>query len=206
MQNAIPFFAAALIGYVLGSANLALLLGKWKKVDMRAKGSGNLGASNAMILMGWGAGVAVALHDIGKGVLSVALARWLFPGTPWVGLCAGVAAVLGHNFPFYLHFRGGKGFATYFGMVLIIHWKFALALAVTVLVLTLVTDYIVIGTMTTVVSFPVFLLLTRGWVALLIVLIASAAVIWKHRENFVRLKNGTEVGLRKANRGDLREK
>lgn len=75
------YLAAGVLGYLLGCSNMALYLSKAKGVDLRAAGSGNLGASNAMILMGWGAGIAVGVHDIGKSVLAVVLARWLFPQT-----------------------------------------------------------------------------------------------------------------------------
>ena len=105
-----------LIGYLLGSLNLATLLAKRRGVDIRAGGSGNPGASNTVTLMGWKAGVLVALHDIGKGILAVWLCAKLFPAVPFSGAVAGVACVLGHIFPFYLHFRGGKGFATYLGI------------------------------------------------------------------------------------------
>ena len=206
MRAVLPYLCAVLLGYLLGCSNMALYLGKLRKVDFRSGGSGNLGASNAMVLMGWGAGVLVAVHDVGKSVLAVYLIWRLFPGVPYVRVLAGAAAVVGHVYPFYLKFKGGKGFAAYYGMVLALNWKYALGLAIAVLILTLVTDFIVIGTMTTVASFPLFAWYTRGWIVLLIVLTASAVVIWKHRENFERLRNGTEVGLRKANKGELRVK
>ena len=206
MSAVLPYLGSVLLGYLLGCSNMAFYLGKLRKVDFRSGGSGNLGASNAMILMGWFAGVLVAVHDIAKTVLAVYLAWRLFPGVPFVRELAAVAAVVGHIYPFYLKFKGGKGFASYYGMVLALNWKYALGLAIAVLILTLVTDFIVIGTMTTVASFPLFAWYTRGWITLLIVLAASAVVIWKHRENFERLRNGTEVGLRKANKGELRAK
>ena len=202
----LPYILAALIGYLLGSSSMALYLSKLRGVDMRAGGSGNLGASNSMVLMGWGAGIIVAVHDIAKGVLAVLLARLMFPDAAYGGLVAGAAAVIGHIFPFYLRFRGGKGFATYIGMMSILHWKFALAILIVGVIVTLVTDYIVYATMTTVVAFPIFLAVTVGWAAMAIVAVASLAAISRHRENFVRLKNGTEIGLRQAHRGELRAK
>ena len=87
--------------YLLGCSNLALYISKIKKVDIRTGGSGNLGASNATAMLGWRAGIAVALHDIGKSALAVMLARMVFPEVPYIGAVAGVASVLGHIFPFY---------------------------------------------------------------------------------------------------------
>ena len=110
MESAASYMLVVLIGYLLGSLNLALLLARLKGVDIRAGGSGNPGASNAVTLMGWKAGALVALHDIGKGILAVWLCTRLFPALPYCGAAAGVACVLGHIFPFYTRFRGGKGF------------------------------------------------------------------------------------------------
>ena len=195
-----------LIGYLLGSLNLATLLAKRRGVDIRAGGSGNPGASNTVTLMGWKAGVLVAAHDIGKGILAVWLCTKLFPALPFSGALAGVACVLGHIFPFYLHFRGGKGFATYLGITLMLNWKFFLCLLVAIAILVLVTDYIVVGTMTTVVSFPVYCALTRNYVLALLLCVASLVIIYKHRANLVRICSGTEIKVRAAGKGNYRGK
>lgn len=196
-----------LLGYLLGCSNMAFYIAKLQKVDLRSGGSGNLGASNATQLLGWKAGILVALHDIGKSVLAVLLARWLFPNIDHVGAVAGVASVLGHIFPFYLKFKGGKGFASYFGMTLALNWKLALILAVAIVVVTFVTDYIVCGTVTTIIAAPIYLGITRqSWLLALILCIATAVILYKHRENFPRMLNGTELGLRAAIKGKHRMK
>lgn len=198
---------AIFIGYLLGSSNLAYFLSKLRKTDLTAGGSGNLGASNTVLLMGWKAGAAVAVHDAGKALLAVLLARRLFPELPHVGAVAGVAGVLGHIFPFYLKFRGGKGFASYIGMTIALHWKLALIILAVVILVTILTDYIVVGTTTTIIAVPVSLGILNRSVALpLILLIATAVIIYKHRENYPRIWKGTEIGLRSAIRGDHRVK
>ena len=202
----IQWLLPALLGYLLGCSNMAFYLARLRGVDIRDAGSGNAGASNAMVLMGWGAGVLTAVHDIGKSVLAVVLARLLFPEAPYAGLVAGAASVIGHMFPVFLHFRGGKGFASYFGMILSVSWKYALILAAVCVVVTLVTDYIVMATMTTVVTFPVYAAVALGWTAFAIAGVTSLIVISKHRENFRRLADGTEIGLRRANSGRERLK
>ena len=202
----LPYLAAAALGYLFGCSNMAFYLARLRGVDIRGSGSGNLGASNVMVLMGWGAGVLTAVHDIAKGALAILLVRWLFPAVPHIGFVAGAAAVLGHNFPVFLRFRGGKGFATYYGMTLACSWKIALIILVAGVILTLVTDYIVVATISTVTLYPVYVAWSQGWIALLIVCVASFAVIVKHRENLTRLLNGTEIGLRKAHSGELRVK
>ncbi len=199
------YILVVVAAYLLGSSNMALYISKIKNIDFRAGGSGNLGASNATALMGWGAGVAVAIHDIGKAALSVILAKMFFPDLPNVGAIAGVASVLGHIFPFYLKFRGGKGFASYFGMTLALNWKLALVIAVLVLLVTVITDYIVMGTTLTIVSVPVYMGIAEHSILLALILcIATAVIIYKHRMNYVRIYNGTEMGLRSVAKGKHR--
>lgn len=144
----LPYIVTILGAYLIGCSNMALYLSRWKGVNLRAGGSKNLGASNAFALMGWKAGLLVAVHDIGKAVLAVELSKWIFPAVPLLGFIAGVACVLGHMFPFYLKFKGGKGFASYLGMILAINWKVALCILAAVVILTVLTDYIVVGTVT----------------------------------------------------------
>lgn len=195
------------LSYLLGSSNMAKYIAAIKKVDLSAGGSGNPGASNAVILMGWSAGVLTALHDIGKSALAVILARLIFPDLPLIGAVAGVSTVLGHIYPFWLKFRGGKGFASYLGLTIALNWKFAIAVLLLVVVVTLITDYIVAATTTTIVIVPIGLgILTQSILLPLILLIASAVIAWKHRDNYVRMYNGTEIGFRKAGRGDYRVK
>jgi len=134
------------------------------------------------------------------------LAQRLFPELSYIGAVAGVSCVLGHIFPFYLKFKGGKGFASYFGMTLALNWKLALCIAIAVILVTLITDYIVCGTVTTIVTVPVYMFFTSGWVLAAILCVATAVIFYKHRENFPRMLNGTELGLRSAIRGENRIK
>ena len=191
----------------MGCSSMALYVSKYKKVDIRKAGSGNLGASNTMVLLGWKAAILVGLHDIGKAVLAVVLAKLLCPEQPLIQAAAGVACVLGHMFPFYLRFKGGKGFASYLGMTFALNWKFALIVLIAVIIVTLVSDYIVAGTMTTIIVVPAYMgYASRSLPLAAILCIATAAMLIKHKDNYVRLLNGTEVGLRRANRGELRIK
>lgn len=193
------------LGYLLGCSNMAVYLAKAKGVDLQKKGSGNPGASNATILMGWKAGVLVGLHDIGKAVLAVLLAKWLFPGTVAAGEVAGVACVIGHIFPVFFRFQGGKGFASFIGMMLVLSWQFALVMLAAVVIVTVVFDYIVVGTTLTVVGLPVYMAVTRaGWIPVVIVCVATALIIFKHRTNYVKIYKGTEIGLRSTFAGEHR--
>ncbi len=206
MPSVASYSLVVLIGYLLGSLNLAVLLAKRRGVDLRAGGSGNPGASNTVTLMGWKAGVLVGVHDIAKAALAVWLCTKLFPALPYAGITAGVSCVLGHIFPFYLRFRGGKGFASYLGMTLALNWKFALAIGLAIVILVLITDYIVVGTMATVVSFPVFCAINHLYITALLLCLASLVIIWKHRANLVRICHGTEIKVRSAGKGSYRVK
>ena len=199
------YLFAVLLGYLLGCSSMAFYIGRMKKKDIRTAGSGNLGASNATVLFGWGAGVAVALHDIGKAALAVFLAKWLFPELEYAGAAAGVASVLGHIFPFYLKFKGGKGLASYFGMSLALNWKLALILAAVIVLATLITDYISVGALSTIVVAPVYMgLTTHNWVLVAILCVATAVMFVKHWENILRIAKGQEIGLRRTARGEDR--
>ena len=199
------YLLAILLGYLLGRSSMAYYIGKMKKKDIRTAGSGNLGASNATVLFGWGAGVAVALHDIGKAVVAVFLAKWLFPELEYAGATAGVACVLGDIFPFYLGFRGGKGLASYFGMTLALNWKLALIVAAVIVLATLITDFISVGALSSIVVVPAYMgFCLQNLILMAIICIASFAIFWKHRENIGRMLRREEIGLRSTMRGEKR--
>lgn len=201
------YFVMILAGYLLGSSNMAYWISRYKHVDIASKGSGNLGASNATVLLGWGAGVVVAVHDIAKGTLAVLLARLLFPELEYAPVAAGVAAVLGHIFPFYLKFRGGKGLASFLGMTIALSWKLAMAICIVLVVVTLLTDYIALGTLSVAAAMPVGLyLITGNLIMSLVVCVASVIMFFKHRDNILRLRNRTEIGLRSTIKGENRIK
>lgn len=199
------YFIASLLGYLMGCSNLAYYISRASKKDIRQAGTGNLGASNATVLFGWKAGVAVAVHDAGKALVAVLLVKLMFPDLEYAGAAAGVAAVLGHIFPFYLRFRGGKGTASFVGLTLALNWRLALAVLVILVLATIVTDYIVIGTFSVIVTVPVYMgLFAHNLILMAIVCIASFAIFWKHRENIGRMIRKEEIGLRSTIRGDKR--
>jgi glycerol-3-phosphate acyltransferase PlsY len=202
------YLFAVLGGYLLGCSNMAFYLEKMTKKSIRGGGSGNLGASNTVIRLGWLAGLLVGIHDIGKALLVVYLARWLLPQWEYAAVAAGIACVLGHIFPFYLKFKGGKGFASYVGVIFALDWRIALAIIAMIFVVTLITDYIVAATMMTTISAPISLGLHQGkWILALILCIGSAVILYRHRENLVRIfVTGDEIGLRSASKGEYRVK
>lgn len=196
------YLLAVILGYLLGCSSMAYYIGKIQKTDIRTAGSGNLGASNTTVLFGWGAGVAVALHDIGKAILAVLAAKWLFPGLEYAGAAAGVACVLGHIFPFYLGFRGGKGLASYFGMMMALNWKLALIIGAVIVLATLITDFISVGALSSIVVAPVYTFFTTHNLILVSILgVATVVMFLKHWENIIRIAKGEEIGLRRTAKG-----
>lgn len=201
------YVIAVLIGYFLGSSNMAYWISRIKKVDIRGNGSGNLGASNATVLLGWGAGIIVAVHDIGKAFLAVLLAKLLFPGADNVGAVAGVACILGHIYPFYLKFKGGKGLASLIGAAIALDWRVALAVFILLVAVTLITDFIALGTISVSIATPVGMwFTTHNWMIPLILGIATVVMIFKHTDNIKRICNKTEIGLLSTIKGENRVK
>ena len=204
MRNILFYILTVLGGYLLGCSSMAYYVSRWKKVNLSTNGSGNLGASNTTILLGWRMGILVALHDIFKGAAAVLLAKWLLPDLTCAPVAAGCACVMGHLYPFYLKGKGGKGFASYMGMLLALDWRLGLALIGVSLLVTFLSDYIVVGTLTTVVVGPVWIGFAQSWVSAVIMLAVTAVIFYKHRENLHRILRGSEVGLRSTLKGEHR--
>ena len=192
------YLICALIGYLLGCSNMALYISKIKKVDLRAAGSKNLGASNATMLIGKRAGAIVFLHDALKVILAVLLTNWICPDVEYGKIVTATAGVLGHMYPFYLKFQGGKGFASYIGMGFVIDWRFGLAMLIGLGVVALLADWIVAGTFFHITITPVFLFITQGWISALIAFIASFCIFIKHIENIKRKIKNEETGIREV--------
>jgi glycerol-3-phosphate acyltransferase PlsY len=179
-----------IIGYLLGSIPFGLLLTRMIGVDIRTVGSGNIGTTNVLRTGNKGLAAATLLLDAGKGAAAVLLARHF--GGLEAGMLAGMAAFLGHCYPVWLKFRGGKGVATLLGVALAAVPLAGVAALVAWLVGALVTRHSSVGGMLSAVAAPVAAL-ALGQPHSAIALAALAAVlIWKHRENIARLRAGTE--------------
>jgi len=189
-----PFIVGAVVAaYLLGSVPFGLLLTKLlSHRDPREHGSGNIGATNAMRTGGKLAGVLTLLADIAKGVIPVLLA--LLTGLPeaWVAAIA-MATFLGHIFPLYLGFKGGKGVATMLGVML--PWQpVAAGIGILVWVIALkISHYVSLASILAALLLPLLILSTGGSVpALLVGIVFAALVTWKHAANIKRLMGGTE--------------
>lgn len=190
--------AAIVIAYLLGAIPFGLILVRLHTGrDVRRSGSGNIGATNVLRTTGKLWGLATLLLDAAKGAGGVLIARALLPGDETVAWIAGAAAVLGHCFPVYLGFRGGKGVATCLGVFLVLS-PLALLPAVGVFVLAaLISRTVSVGSILSALAFPpaAWWLERPSAAALGAVLVCSATVIFKHRSNIVRIVRGRENRL-----------
>jgi len=184
----------AVLSYLLGAFPTGYLLVKWtSRNDIRRFGSGATGATNVLRLKGWKLALPVAVIDVAKGVVPAVIAfRYSEGDAGYAALCASLA-VLGHCYPVYIGFRGGKGVATAAGaMFALAPAPAALCLAVFVLIVVL-TRYVSLGSMAGAILFPIFgLLLNRPRPLLLGSLLLVAIILIRHRMNLVRLLKGTE--------------
>ena len=196
---------ALVLSYLSGSIPAAYLAGKWSGVDLRAHGSGNLGATNVLRVLGARIGAAVFLVDIAKGALPV----WFLPpltGTAgdsrtWIAVGCGVAAIMGHIRPVFLGFKkGGKGVATACGVFLALAPLQTLLTLLVFAVVVFASGYVSLSSLTSAVALPVFLAVSVGLRSPLfsVSLLTGAFVFWTHRANIERLRQGTEYRFGKA--------
>ncbi len=187
---------STLIGYLIGSFNPAYILAKLRGFDIRKKGSGNAGASNALILFGKVRGIACALLDIAKAFLAILLTEKLFPSLPHILPVTGVACILGHVFPFYMKFKGGKGLACIGGMILYYDWRVFLLMLASEIVVVLLAGYICFVPTSASVVFPiVYAVMTKDLIGAVILLSVAGVIFWRHIENFKRIRVGTEIRM-----------
>lgn len=196
------FVAAIVASYLLGSIPAAHIAGKSKGIDLRKHGSGNLGATNVIRVLGTKIGLAVFAFDMAKGAVPVALfPRYLSPADLPMGdrtmaaIILGVAAIFGHVRPIYLKFgKGGKGVATSAGVFLALAPIQTLLTLVIFAVVLLASGYVSLGSLISAVMLPVLLAITAGARSPMFVISAIVAtfVFWTHRANITRLRNGEE--------------
>ncbi|MDD6035577.1 MAG: glycerol-3-phosphate 1-O-acyltransferase PlsY [Lachnospiraceae bacterium] len=187
-----------LIGYGFGCISTGYIVGKSQKVDIRKYGSGNVGTTNALRTLGKRAALITLLGDILKCAVPVLLVKCLIfnelPYTELLGLYTALGAVLGHNFPFYLKFKGGKGIAVLVGTILTFDWRIFLICIATFFIILLLTRYVSVGSLVMEVEFVIGVAITRpgNFHMLCISLIFAVLAFYTHRGNIKRLLNGTE--------------
>jgi acyl phosphate:glycerol-3-phosphate acyltransferase len=189
---------ALLIAYLIGSIPSAVWIGKWfYRVDVREHGSGNSGATNTFRVLGKKAGIPVLLMDVCKGWASVMMAFWATEAPPHsqdfvnIQIVLGVAAVVGHIFPVFAAFRGGKGIATLFGVILAVHPYACLIAAGVFLIVFIATNYVSLGSISAGISFPFIIIFFFGHdiVPSMVVFscLVAILILITHQKNIERL-------------------
>ena len=207
----LAYILTALAAYLLGSIPTGFLVAKAKGIDIRSVGSGNIGATNAMRVLGKPAGIFVLLMDALKGYaacawLAVLMLKCFTIAPEQVGtlqIMAGIAAVLGHNYTCWLKFKGGKGIATSAGVYLALApWALLIALMVFILAV-LLTRYVSVGSIAAGVALPtaVWIMTPHNMLLGIVTTALGALAIYKHRANIRRLMAGTENRLGKKSEG-----
>ena len=189
----LEILAALVFGYLLGSIPFGLLITRAAGLgDVRRIGSGNIGATNVLRTGNKGLAALTLLADALKGTVAVLVAGWFGPD---LALYAGLAAFLGHIFPVWLNFKGGKGVATYLGVLAGIHWPAALAFAVVWLGVAFLTRFSSLAALVAALVVPVFLYFLGHGNAAALFVIMTAIVYYKHWPNISRLMAGTEARI-----------
>jgi glycerol-3-phosphate acyltransferase PlsY len=188
----------ALAGYLLGSIPFGLLLTRAAGLgDIRTIGSGNIGATNVLRTGNRGLAAATLLLDGLKAVAAVVLAEWRFGAD--AGLIAGLAAVLGHLFPVWLNFRGGKGVATGFGVLFATVWPAGIAAALVWLAVARLFRVSSLGALSAFMVAPAAALVFGGPRVAGLILIVALLIVWRHEANIRRLLAGTEPRMGRSN-------
>ncbi|MBY6163183.1 glycerol-3-phosphate 1-O-acyltransferase PlsY [Mameliella alba] len=187
----------AALGYLLGSVPFGVLISKAMGLgDLRKIGSGNIGATNVLRTGNKGAALATLLLDGGKGAAAVLIAR-AFEADGFAVQAAGVAAFFGHCFPVWLGFKGGKGVATFLGLMLALAWPVGLLCCASWLAGAFLSRISSVGALVASASAPVWLLLTGRTEMIVSAILLAALVWWRHSANIARLRAGTEPKIGK---------
>lgn len=188
--------ACIVIGYIIGTVNPSYIFSRIKGFDIRSKGSGNAGASNAVIVFGKAVGIFCAIFDIMKAYFAIWIVKSLFPTFALAFALTGAACILGHIFPFYMKFRGGKGLACLGGTILVFDWRVFLIMLAAELVIVLLTKYICFVPMTASFIFTlIYGLMKHDVIGSLIFLLVSVVILIKHIENIKRIRLGVEARI-----------
>ncbi len=194
MSPVIAILISALAGYLVGCLNPSYIIARIKGFDIRKAGSRNAGGSNAVITMGKAIGVLCIFFDILKAFVIIGIMSSLFPDSVLIYAVTGTMCILGHMFPFYMSFKGGKGLACLGGMILAYDWKLFLLILFVEFILALIIDYICIVPITASIGWPVLYgILSSNYLGAIIMVLATIAMICKHFENLKRIKQGTEL-------------
>ena len=194
----ITYIIMALIAYLIGSINFSIIISK--KIagfDVREKGSGNAGTTNVLRAVGVKAAIITLICDILKGVVSISIARLMGNifenvNTDILIQLAGIFVIVGHTFPIFFEFKGGKGVATSLGVILTSNWKIGLICLVFGIVIIALSKMVSMGSIGAAILFPILIIFLDGTTYFIYGVLLAVFVIFNHRENIKRILDGTE--------------
>ncbi|MFH0999402.1 MAG: glycerol-3-phosphate 1-O-acyltransferase PlsY, partial [Bacteroidota bacterium] len=201
MDSNILFFIGILMAYLLGAIPTSVWISKlFYKIDIREHGSGNAGGTNTVRILGWKAGIPVIIFDVFKGWFAAFFLAHLFDSPSFINedfleIIYGLAAVIGHVYPVYVGFKGGKGVGTLAGVGLVLFPLALLASLVVFLIVAIPTRYISLSSIIAAISFPIFLIFVFNETSLPVLILgifSSLFIIFTHRKNIKRLLKGEE--------------
>ena len=183
-------------GYLMGNISLGILIARFYGIkDIRKVGSGNAGTTNVLRNLGWFPSIMTLVGDCLKSLIPALIGGWVAGD---VGLLiGGTAAIVGHDFPVFFKFKGGKGIASTLGLIIAIDPLLAVCMLVPVLIIIAITRYVSVGSIAAAAFLPILLFITNGESTAVCIITAciGASVIWRHRANIIRLMNHTESKL-----------
>lgn len=194
-RSAMDYVIFIIIAYLLGSIPSALIVGKLGyNIDIREHGSGNLGATNAFRVLGKKAGIIVTLADILKGTIAtlIPLFAGMFFDVEVSRLIIGIFAVLGHTYPIFAKFKGGKAVATSGGIILGVYPLLFIIMVVTFLLTLYLSKYVSLASMVTGIVTTIITAFLDDWLLFVLVLLLTIFVFYRHKDNIKRIKNKTE--------------
>lgn len=195
------YILVIILGYFFGCFQWSYILTKLiKKQDIRSIGVGNAGASNMVISFGWKVGLVVAILDVLKAIISIFVIRYVFKLTDPASLYLnGAAVILGHNYPFFMNFKGGKGTASTLGMLFGLDYRLGTIGFILIVGVAFATNYIVLGTMALVIFlFIATVFLNLGYIPILVAALIALQSFYKHLSNIKKIIKKEETGLRGA--------
>jgi len=197
------YIVISIIAYFIGSISFSVIFSrKFAGFDVRDKGSGNAGTTNVLRTVGKKVAALTLLCDILKGVLAIGIAiiaskMWTDVNSELLKYLAGFFAILGHTFPIFFEFRGGKGVATSLGVLITLNWEIGLICLVFGVILIVLTRMVSVGSIMSAILFPILMVFMGkvGFEAIVVSILIALLVVFNHRTNIKRLKNGTENKL-----------
>jgi glycerol-3-phosphate acyltransferase PlsY len=187
---------AFIIAYLLGSINSAILVGRLSRnIDIRKHGSGNAGATNVLRTIGKKAAILVLIVDVLKGIVGVLIGANIAGDNGM--LLAGAGAIIGHNYPLYFGFKGGKGILTSAAVIFMLNWKMGIVLLIIALIIMTITRYVSLGSIIASAIYPIAVILIdrKSTTYAIFSIFVAILAIYRHKSNIIKLLSGTESKL-----------